>query len=638
MPDDGMEISYYIYNRFGSLKWQDFKSKKERKIFECLSANLIGTKWGDIYIKDITKFGALDSDPESKGIITEGELENFLTVMKSDEKYSASFNDITVEDLKAFFDKMARLNPTDFEKNITSLKELGITNENGDEIVSKEMLARFSESSSEIPVCDKSGNVIKGFEIFDLNNDSKIDSVEAEYFFKSKNKVNINDISTLLQGLDNLGEPDRHVTDKERAELYSKLSAENQRRAEEKYKIDIGKLSNYELNSTFNANLVTPQIKNLFSNGVSEVSFDVMSDSKGNLKKGFELFDLNNDGKLDDVEKSFFITGGKMIKSDSNVLTLGSLLSSLRVLDYYDNKEDGKTDFFYRRAVYNYVQAAHFIIDELDEFNPEAKDAFIEQMSEIGDILHLSSDNALGMYSNPRGEKPSSIALANCYNKYDLAGTLLHELTHALLYKFSERRMSAIAQEVQTFFIKSKFMDYTREKFDDATYSLNDCYYINSDYHELRKKYPDIDDIDIAKALFVSNVFESYKETYHTTLSADKAIYKEKYYQIGNLFKRTKGKADIYKAGINSALSEIKLKYGDANGLNTYAIMMLFTPDKPIITASDLVDSRGYIKRGLELFDFDGNGKLSAEEAEKFKYIAYSDLPKIFDERMSAEQ
>jgi len=51
-----------------------------------------------------------------------------------------------------------------------------------------------------------------------------------------------------------------------------------------------------------NSNIITPEIKSAFSLDKPQIDMREFLDENGNIKKGYELFDLNCDGKLDEYD------------------------------------------------------------------------------------------------------------------------------------------------------------------------------------------------------------------------------------------------------------------------------------------------------------------------------------------------
>ena len=79
-------------------------------------------------------------------------------------------------------------------------------------------------------------------------------------------------------------------------------------------------------NAATGQEFITPEIKALFSSEKTSINMNELIDENGNVKQGYELFDLNHDNKLDDFEISYFTSGGSMLKTDNKILDVENFI------------------------------------------------------------------------------------------------------------------------------------------------------------------------------------------------------------------------------------------------------------------------------------------------------------------------
>lgn len=131
----------------------------------------------------------LDQDEGTKGTITSKDIQIFLQDKKVQKK------GITENDMVKFLNKMMKLNPTQEEKTQNELSQK-YKYDNGNTVMTDEMKEMFGLERKQTIYTDTNGQVKKGLEIFDLNNDGKIDDVE-EAFIKSNNVSGYSNIITI---------------------------------------------------------------------------------------------------------------------------------------------------------------------------------------------------------------------------------------------------------------------------------------------------------------------------------------------------------------------------------------------------------------------------------------------------------
>ena len=368
-------------------------------------------------------------------------------------------------------------------------------------------------------------------------------------------------------------------------------------------------------------NYITPEIKTLFSEDKPEVSYDEICNSDGTLKKGFELFDLNSDGKIDDLEKSYFSSGGSMLNIHAATLHINNLADVIHRLDMFDNKNDTFTSINNRKTLYRFMSLANDLIEELKDFPAGMQEQYTIALASINEVSLNDMIHAGGAYSG------TSLSMNNFANENYFKDVLFHELTHCVLDSNKEVMVEAITQEVQTHFLESRYYAYKNSNGSRVNFGRDYPKFLSQQYAFMERENPDITKLDIAKAVFMVNRFDEYSSNY-AQKDKDKYIYNAKYYDIGGYFREPSNKKDIYRAGIQKAFMNASLKDENGNELITDEVRNLFSPERPIVTYHDLVDENDNIKNGLELFDLDGDGKLYNEK-KLFSYITYNDIPRL---------
>lgn len=208
------DIKFNIKDRNFSLKKNDFKNdSKELFLFDYLTDN----KKNKFFKSDdkAVSIHMLDQDEGTKGTITSKDIQIFLQDKKVQKK------GITENDMVKFLNKMMKLNPTQEEKTQNELSQK-YKYDNGNTVMTDEMKEMFGLERKQTIYTDTNGQVKKGLEIFDLNNDGKIDDVE-EAFIKSNNVSgysNINDLKQYLKALDNVNKEDGIITQEDKLKAY----------------------------------------------------------------------------------------------------------------------------------------------------------------------------------------------------------------------------------------------------------------------------------------------------------------------------------------------------------------------------------------------------------------------------------
>lgn len=106
--------------------------------------------------------------------------------------------------------------------------------------------------------------------------------------------------------------------------------------------------------------LVTDKIKSIINTRGGIVPSDIV-DADGKIKKGFEIFDINSDGRLSDNEFSWFANGGviKQGESDAKQISRENFNKSIHALDTNmgTTKADGIISSEERQELYSMLDA-----------------------------------------------------------------------------------------------------------------------------------------------------------------------------------------------------------------------------------------------------------------------------------------
>lgn len=510
------EIKFNIKNRNFSLKKADFKeNKKEQFLFDYLTNNA-SNKFEKSDSK-IVSINMLDKEDGTKGTITQKDINIFL----EDEKVKKK--KITQQDLVKFIDKMFKLNPTANEKALNHV--LKYKDEAGKTIMTPELKEVFGFERSDVSkkIADVDGNVQKGMEIFDLNDDGKIDAVEKEYQSKSGVGVSskINHLDKYLNQLDKDSETADEVISKEdKQKVYDKTKVELLTANREK-------LEKLELKDENGNNIISDEIKTQFKNS-EKIAFKDAVDESGNIKKGYEIFDLNGDGKLDNKEKGYFSASGHSTDKTGNAVGLAEFLNAMTELDMVgyvksagSNTKNKTVTTQDKQAIYKILDSGVYMLENMKNFPEDLQK----------DYANILKDQCL--YDNKRSyavgtHSGNVITVDDTISKPEIASVMTHELTHALL----DNKMSSLQQEVVTFFMEYKL--YSEAKKNDADYFKQidapgkngfktiviDKNYMNF-IDNMKKEHPEMSEKDIAVEAFLKYKFEDYNGYYQEKVSAD---------------------------------------------------------------------------------------------------------------------
>ena len=514
------EINFDIKNRNFSLKKSDFKeNKKEQFLFDYLTKNNYNklSKSDSKYVA----INMLDKEEGTKGTITQQDINIFL----EDEKVKKK--DITQKDLINFINKMYKLNPTADEKILNQVSQY--KDETGKPIMTPELKEIFGFEHSDISkkIADPNGNVQKGMEIFDLNNDGKIDYVEKDY--QTKNGIgNYSKITNLYKYLEQLdknstssGEADSIITKEDKQKAYDKAKNE----------LDVAnheKMENSSLKDENGNNIVTKEIKAQFNTN-NKIAFKDIIDNNGNIKKGFEIFDLNGDGKIDNKEKGYFSAAGHFTDKSQETINVSEFLNALIELDKVgyvesagNNIENKTITTQDKKALYKILESGVYMLENMKNFSPELQQEYADVLKEQC-LYNDNRQNTVGRHID------NMIALdTESISKPEIASVMTHELTHALL----DNKMPALQQEVVTFFMEYKLYSEAQkndpnyfEQVDAPSSTGIKTIGIDKDYMNfidtMKNEHPEMSEKDIAVEAFLKYKLKYYNGKYQKPVSAD---------------------------------------------------------------------------------------------------------------------
>ena len=498
-----------------SFNKNDYKSTKQEKfLFDYLSKKCQYGSWLDFINKDKESGDLLD--------ITLSDIELFC----QDKKLQAK--GITPDDVIKFLTKYKDLNPTKLEQEYNNLYN-SFKDENGESIVKQEFAEVFGfeqNYKNPISIIDTDNNIKQGFEIFDLNDDGKIDKIEKR-FLNNKNITiypNINDLKEYLTTLDKEGSEDNIsidgiITKEDKQKIYNNLV--------ETYNNEQHDLLNNSAIQNDNKQLiVTETIKNLYKDKM-EISFEEIIDNNGKLKPGMEIFDLSGDGNLDEKEKIYWSNGGHIGKNDKASIKIESFLSAINELDYsaYDsrygsNQKDLVITTQDKKRMYKLIESAYFMLDNIKGLPNDLQQEYIDALGKvsIGDwkkksSIGVSVQNRISI--NTDESKPP-----------EAASIMIHELTHNIIGE----DLPLLLQEIVTFYMEYRLYNSAKntpgyDQIINPRETGTRAVIVNQRYMDFcdnyKKEHPNATEIEIATEAFLRFNFEGYNGRYQKKVTPD---------------------------------------------------------------------------------------------------------------------
>lgn len=383
-------------------------------------------------------------------------------------------------------------------------------------------------------VTNPDNTVKKGFELFDLNGDGKVDNVEKGVF----NGKTEEEFSEIIQQLDKKGSAESVADGKfDKADKQALYNEKFEQTLPQKIK----DLNENQLRDNHNQNLVTDEIKQVFSDG--KITMDEITDENGQIKDGMQVFDLNGDGKIDNIESGFFERGGNAYVTETETLEIQidsfiNALKSLERVSYGKAGYSGNISENEKKAMYKMLESSKLLLKRIEEFSPELQNRYKQALSEVT-LTDTASDGVAGLYFGGKIDMN-----ANKYNTENLASTLFHETTHHILTQFG---MDSLSQEVETFYTQYKLHKANKHKPDYNQSENGKSYSLKTDYFDiidnLKKQYPEMSEIEIATEAFIrSEYFDDYVRQYHSKNKGDPAtnLRNEDYFQLDGLITNKK--------------------------------------------------------------------------------------------------
>lgn len=523
MSDINNEVKFNIKNRTFNWNKKDYKdNKKEEALFHILT---------DKYFKDSFDLSLLDKGDNELNVITLKDIQQFLTNKDVQKK------NITEEDVINFLNKMIKLNPTKEEKTMDYV-ESHYKDENGNPVMTdelKEMFGLEHQYNDVKDMTDSNKNVKSGLEVFDLNGDGKLDNLENQYIFESGlTYSNIDDLNNYLSRLEDSSNGDKSgvISSDKKQQIYNQLSDNQKQKMRDEF-------NNSKIKAENNNLVVNDSVKQLFKD-TDKVSLNNVVDENGKIKKGLEIFDLNNDGKLDDTEKKFFTGGGIPFASNDADLTIENFVTSLKQLDKFgyvddaggniENKIITNSD---KNLLYKDIAGAFYMLENMKDFPPKTQQKFINALNNIHFVEHHTKYS-----TGAQSDGKISVAVKNMNND-EIASVLIHELTHYILTETTE--MNPLMQEVETFYMEYKLYQQLSKKSDFIKKNnvSNNIIFSNMNYirtvDELKEKYPNLDEKEIAVTAFLKTLYQSYNGRIWYDKMSESELKNAKYDNLGGI-------------------------------------------------------------------------------------------------------
>ncbi len=218
-----------------------------------------------------------------------------------------------------------------------------------------------------------------------------------------------------------------------------------------------------------NNELISDEIKKkLLQN--EEIKKTDIANIDGTIKKGFNIFDLNSDGKLDNTEFSVFASGGKLgkIQEKTESIKMNQFIDSQIFLDEFNSDDfdylqkktkDIQCSASDRNKIYKLKEATNYLVEGLNKFSPEIKTTYEKALKDINFLGKTDNETIRGGgYLNSVVE--SNLIYINgieSRSKEEIASTLIHELTHKI-QKEKYSRQSVLLNESQAYYMQNIFL------------------------------------------------------------------------------------------------------------------------------------------------------------------------------------
>lgn len=438
--------------------------------------------------------------------------------------------------------------PTDSNEPSARFKD-----EKGNSIMSPELQKKFGAKIDLTyldEIRDKDGNVKQGFEIFDLNGDGKIDNIEMRYLEKNNlDRASRNGLTVFLDNMDKATSkdniPDGIITKKDKAKIYKQEAAI--------FSQDLhNELENNQVKNSAGNNVVSGEIKSLFANGKNQMSLDDAVDSSGKVKQGFEIFDLNQDGKIDDIEKQYFSGGGRILDGDSKTVSIENFVKIVKLLDKFSvdgdpakRKEDKLITDANKKELYNTLSAVYDVVENIVALPEEVRQSYLDAINQM-EYVESSDPNPSVVgenYSNTLSLKNKGTFDNIDLSIDDMAITTVHELTHYIINR--HKKVTPLENEVEAYYMQSKFTEGLKQQPDfqkrngKISYGYDD---FAKTVEEKRKQNPNLSDKQLAVDAFIDKYYQMYVDSGYKFQAPDELKNTNDYYSLNGIFNDKKMK------------------------------------------------------------------------------------------------
>lgn len=519
MPDN--EVTFNINRKINWNKKAYKENNKEEFLFKVFT---------DKYWKNSFNFSSIDGNDGVKGSISSKDIKAFVSRQDVQKK------GITEEDVIKFFNKVIEQNPTGIENSQETVNQY--KDESGKEIMTDELKNMFGLEAKSFKVenvKNDDGTVKQGLEVFDLNGDNKIDDTEIANINSSMNikdgKANVSNLKFYLENIEKQSgaSADKIISKNEKQKLYDNISAAKKKKAH----------SDMQAVTEENGKpVLTDEIKTLYQKS-DEINISDIVDESGKVKNGMEIFDLNNDGKIDEVEKQYYTKGGKFNDGDGGGITLAELMNVVQNIDKYGNLgkalADSKIYTSDKVQLYQCIQGAYNLTKDLEKFPVDIRDKYIDALNDISFSKHRER-YANGMHSGNNITLNVAGANADAVENY-----LIHELTHQVL-QMNAPKMNYMQQEVETFYMEYKLHQLKSQEsgYMDRNFPRSGTIRIDKSYFDyidnLKEEHPEWSERDVAVEAFIANHYDEYKDIYASYNMTPEDLRNSEFYPMGGIF------------------------------------------------------------------------------------------------------
>lgn len=542
-------IEFDFRDKIINVKRSDFTDKEDLIIFDLLTKNNKQHGFDKKEISTKSLFGYRSSTNLDSGnkpqIIREEEIIKFT------EQEWVKKKKVTKDNLTEFLAKLDEMSPTIDEIKIKKFQQKEIMNENGQNIITDEVKKLFTAEKQTISlndITDSNNNIKKGLEIFDLNNDGKLNKIEKAYFATQGNtqkaaedfymehvdNLKLDDFINILDKLSNKNT--KPITPEIKTKIYNEIKEYENQKLERKKKENLEELNSNMITNEKGKKIVTSEIKNLFSQTKTTATIDEIINADGTIKNGMDIFDLNSDGKFDQKEKNYFTNGGTLVNEGSEEIQLDKFLKILKKLDSFSTYANEGLDLKFntedKNRLYAILGGAYYMQENMQNLSNETKEKYINAMREMTLI-----GNTKGLTGGTQSNNKIGLNRNTVKTNDEIALVLIHELTHYIASNMSKEAINNMVQEVQCFYMEYKLAENIKDdmKTNGSAFSpVKSFEEYKSIIDRLKKNHPEMSEKEIAIAGFMEEHFQSYSVNYD--MKDPKLITEGKFYKIDDIF------------------------------------------------------------------------------------------------------